>query len=67
MVYEWDTRKARRAYIVKILAAWVAVIVVPALVFGVMVVFLIVLGSMWIMDHLAQNMMPMEKMMQMQP
>lgn len=40
---------------------------VLALVFGVMVVFLIVLGSIWIMDHLAQNMMPMEKMMQMQP
>ena len=40
---------------------------VLALVFGVMVVFLIILGSIWIMDHLAQNMMPMEQMMQMQP
>jgi hypothetical protein len=27
MVYEWDTRKARRAQILKILAAWVAAIV----------------------------------------
>lgn len=40
---------------------------VLALVFGVMVVFLIVLGSIWIMDHLTQNMMPMEKMIDMQP
>ncbi|MBB4570928.1 cytochrome o ubiquinol oxidase subunit IV [Rhizobium leucaenae] len=41
---------------------------VLALVFGVLVVFLIVIGSIWIMDHLHQNMqpMPMEQMMQMQ-
>lgn len=30
MVYEWDTRKARRAYILKILAAWTAAIVVAS-------------------------------------
>jgi cytochrome o ubiquinol oxidase operon protein cyoD len=40
---------------------------VLALVFGVLVVALVVLGSIWIMDHLNQNMMPMEQMMQMQP
>ena len=40
---------------------------VLALAFGVMVVFLIVAGSIWIMNHLNQNMMPMEQLMQMQP
>jgi cytochrome o ubiquinol oxidase subunit IV len=40
---------------------------VLALAFGILVVFLIVVGSIWIMDHLNQNMMPMEQMMQMQP
>ncbi|PDS78105.1 hypothetical protein CO654_33580 [Rhizobium sp. L18] len=30
MVYEWDTRKARRAYILKILAASIAAIVVAS-------------------------------------
>ncbi len=40
---------------------------VLALAFGVMVVFLIVLGSMWIMGHLNDNMMPMDQLMQMQP
>jgi cytochrome o ubiquinol oxidase operon protein cyoD len=35
---------------------------VLALAFGVLVVFLIGAGSIWIMDHLNQNMMPMEKM-----
>jgi cytochrome o ubiquinol oxidase operon protein cyoD len=39
---------------------------VLALAFGVLVVFLIGAGSIWIMDHLNQNMMPMEQMMQMQ-
>jgi cytochrome o ubiquinol oxidase subunit IV len=39
---------------------------VLALAFGVLVVFLIGAGSIWIMDHLSQNMMPMEQMMQMQ-
>lgn len=40
---------------------------VLALAFGVLVVFLIVVGSIWIMDHLNQNMMPMEQIMRMQP
>lgn len=40
---------------------------VLALAFGILVVVLIVLGSIWIMDHLKQNMMPMDQMMNMQP
>ncbi len=40
---------------------------VLALVFGILVVFLIVLGSIWIMNHLSANMMPMDEMMHMQP
>ena len=40
---------------------------VLALVFGILVVFLIVLGSIWIMNHLSANMMPMDQMMHMQP
>ena len=40
---------------------------VLALAFGVLVVALIVAGSIWIMDHLSQNMMPMDQLMQMQP
>jgi cytochrome o ubiquinol oxidase operon protein cyoD len=39
---------------------------VLALAFGTLVVFLIVVGSIWIMNHLSQNMMPMP-MEQMQP
>jgi len=39
---------------------------VLALTFGILVVFLIVAGSIWIMDHLNQNMMPMEQLMRMQ-
>lgn len=39
---------------------------VLALAFGVLVVFLIVAGSIWIMGHLHANMMPMEQLMQMQ-
>ncbi|HEY1880299.1 MAG TPA: cytochrome o ubiquinol oxidase subunit IV [Caulobacteraceae bacterium] len=39
---------------------------VLALAFGVMVVFLIVAGSLWIMNHLNQNMMPMDQLLQMQ-
>jgi cytochrome o ubiquinol oxidase operon protein cyoD len=35
---------------------------VLALAFGVLVVFLIVAGSIWIMTHLNQNMMPAEQM-----
>ena len=38
---------------------------VLALAFGVMVVALIVIGSIWIMTHLSQNMMPMDQMEQM--
>ena len=34
---------------------------VLALAFGVMVVFLIVIGSIWIMTNLNQNMMPMQQ------
>jgi len=42
---------------------------VLALAFGTMVVFLIFVGSIWIMNHLSQNMMPMpmEQIMGMQP
>ena len=40
---------------------------VLALAFGILVVFLIVAGSIWIMDHLTHNMMPMDQLMQMQP
>jgi cytochrome o ubiquinol oxidase operon protein cyoD len=39
---------------------------VLALAFGILVVFLIFAGSIWIMDHLNTNMMPMEQLMQMQ-
>jgi cytochrome o ubiquinol oxidase operon protein cyoD len=38
---------------------------VLALAFGVLVVFLIVVGSIWIMNNLNQNMMPMDQLMQM--
>lgn len=37
-----------------------------ALAFGVLIVFLVVAGSIWIMSHLTGNMMPMQQMMQMQ-
>jgi cytochrome o ubiquinol oxidase operon protein cyoD len=40
---------------------------VLALAYGILVVFLIVIGSIWIMNHLQQNMMPMNQLMQMQP
>lgn len=40
---------------------------VLALAFGILVVFLIVAGSIWIMNHLSHNMMPMDQMMNMQP
>lgn len=39
---------------------------VLALAFGILVVFLIVVGSIWIMSHLDHNMMPMDQLMQMQ-
>jgi cytochrome o ubiquinol oxidase operon protein cyoD len=39
---------------------------VLALAFGVLIVFLVMAGSLWIMAHLNQNMMPMDQFMQMQ-
>ncbi|HEY4373217.1 MAG TPA: cytochrome o ubiquinol oxidase subunit IV [Burkholderiales bacterium] len=39
---------------------------VMALAFGLLIVMLLVFGSLWIMDHMNHNMMPMEKIMQMQ-
>ena len=39
---------------------------VLALAFGVLVVFLIVAGSIWIMGHMSHNMMPTDQLMQMQ-
>jgi cytochrome o ubiquinol oxidase subunit IV len=39
---------------------------VMALAFGLLIVFLVIGGSLWIMDHLNQNMMPMDQIMQMQ-
>ena len=38
---------------------------VLALAFGVLIVILVMGGSLWIMDHLNQNMMP-DQIMQMQ-
>jgi len=42
---------------------------VLALAFGVLIVCLVVFGSIWVMTHMNQNMMPMpmEKLLQMQP
>jgi cytochrome o ubiquinol oxidase operon protein cyoD len=39
---------------------------VLALAFGLLIVGLIVLGSLWIMYHLNQNMLPMDQMIHMQ-
>jgi cytochrome o ubiquinol oxidase operon protein cyoD len=39
---------------------------VLALAFGVLIVFLVVTGSLWIIAHMNQNMMPMDQIMQMQ-
>jgi cytochrome o ubiquinol oxidase subunit IV len=39
---------------------------VLALAFGVLIVALVIAGSLWIMDNLNENMMPMHQMMQMQ-
>ena len=39
---------------------------VLALAFGVLIVFLILAGSLYIMAHMNQNMMPMDPGMQMQ-
>lgn len=37
---------------------------VMALTFGVFVVFVLIVGSVWIMTHLNRNMLPMERLMQ---
>ena len=39
---------------------------VMALAFGVLIVFLVIAGSLWIMSHLNHNMMPMDQIMRMQ-
>jgi cytochrome o ubiquinol oxidase subunit IV len=39
---------------------------VMALAFGVLIVFLVIVGSLWIMDHMNHNMMPMDQIMKMQ-
>jgi cytochrome o ubiquinol oxidase operon protein cyoD len=39
---------------------------VLALAFGVLIVVLVIGGSLWIMAHLDHNMMPMDKLMEMQ-
>ena len=39
---------------------------VLALAFGVLIVLLVVAGSLWIMAHLDEDMMPMSKLIQMQ-
>lgn len=37
-----------------------------ALAFGILIVLLVVVGSVWIMAHLNHNMMPMDQLMKMQ-
>jgi cytochrome o ubiquinol oxidase operon protein cyoD len=37
-----------------------------ALAFGLLIVFLVVGGSLWIMDNMDRNMRPMDQIMQMQ-
>jgi cytochrome o ubiquinol oxidase operon protein cyoD len=39
---------------------------VLALAFGVLIVCLIVFGSLWVMEHLNHNMVPMQELMRMQ-
>ena len=39
---------------------------VLALAFGVLIVLLLIVGSLWIMSHLNHNMMPINRLMQMQ-
>ncbi len=39
---------------------------VMALAFGVLIVFLVIGGSIWIIGHMNQNMLPMQQIMQMQ-
>jgi len=40
---------------------------VLALAFGLLVVLLVVIGSVWIMDHVTTNMMPVEQMAPIRP
>jgi cytochrome o ubiquinol oxidase operon protein cyoD len=40
---------------------------VLALAFGILIVFLVVAGSLWIMTNLNETMMPMDRLMNMQP
>ena len=39
---------------------------VLALMFGLLIVILLIVGTLWIMTHLNHNMMPMDQLMQMQ-
>ena len=39
---------------------------VLALAFGLLIVFLLIVGSLWIMTHLNHNVIPMERIIQMQ-
>jgi cytochrome o ubiquinol oxidase operon protein cyoD len=39
---------------------------VMALAFGVLIVLLLIGGSLWIMDHMNHNMLPMDEIMRMQ-
>jgi cytochrome o ubiquinol oxidase subunit IV len=39
---------------------------VMALAFGTLIVCLVVFGSIWVMMHMNQNMMPMDQLMRMQ-
>lgn len=39
---------------------------IMALAFGVLIVLLLIAGSLWIMDHLNRNMLPMDQIIQMQ-
>jgi cytochrome o ubiquinol oxidase operon protein cyoD len=39
---------------------------VLALAFGLLIIVLVIGGSLWIMSHLNQNMLPMDQIMQMQ-
>ena len=39
---------------------------IMALAFGVLIVLLLIAGSLWIMSHMNQNMLPMDQIMQMQ-
>ena len=39
---------------------------IMALAFGVLIVFLVITGSLWIMSHLDHTMMPIDRIMQMQ-